>query len=75
MKKKLIVSICILLTGILLIPLPMRLKDGGTVVYRAVLYTVADVHRINPDPVSDRPYLEGTVIRILGMEVFNNVQP
>ena len=33
MKKKLIIGVCILLVVILLIPIPMRLKDGGTVAY------------------------------------------
>ena len=72
MKKKLIIGICILLIAVLLIPIPMRLKDGGTVRYTAILYTIEDVHRLNPDVNSDQEYLEGTIIKILGMEVFNN---
>ena len=72
MKKKLIIGICILLIAVLLIPIPMRLKDGGTVRYTAILYTIEDVHRLNPDINSDQEYLEGTIIKILGMEVFNN---
>lgn len=72
MKKKLVIGICILLIAVLLIPIPMRLKDGGTVRYTAILYTIEDVHRLNPDINSDQEYLEGTIIKILGMEVFNN---
>ena len=72
MKKKLIIGICILLIAVLLIPIPMRLKDGGTVRYTAILYTIEDVHRLNPDTDSNQEYLEGTIIKILGMEVFNN---
>ena len=45
MKKKVMISICVLLAIVLLVPIPMCLKDGGTVVYRAVLYQVEDVHR------------------------------
>ena len=45
MKKKVMIGICVLLAIVLLVPIPMRLKDGGTVVYRAVLYQVEDVHR------------------------------
>ena len=74
MKKKLIVGICILLLAVLLIPIPMRLKDGGTVAYTAILYTIEDVHRLNPDTESEQEYLEGTIVRILGMEVFNTVR-
>lgn len=72
MKKKLVIGICILLIAVLLIPIPMRLKDGGTVRYTAILYTIENVHRLNPDINSDQEYLEGTIIKILGMEVFNN---
>ena len=72
MKKKLIIGICILLIAVLLIPIPIKLKDGGTVRYIAILYTIENVHRLNPDINSDQEYLEGTIIKILGMEVFNN---
>ena len=74
MKKKVIIGICIVLIAILLIPIPMRQKDGGTVEYNAILYSIADVHRLNPDVESDQPYLEGMIIKILGVEVFNNVK-
>ena len=74
MKKKVIIGICIIIMIVLLIPIPMRLKDGGTVIYSAILYTIEDVHRLNPDMESDQPYLEGTIIKILGAEVFNSVR-
>lgn len=74
MKKKLLIVIFILLTAVLLIPIPMRLKDGGTIAYTAVLYTLEDVHRLNPDLESEQAFLGGTIIKILGMEVFNNVK-
>lgn len=70
--KKIIIGICILL-AILLIPIPIRLKDGGTVKYFAVLYQVEDVHRINPEATT-RDYLEGTIVKILGIEVYNDVE-
>lgn len=69
MKKKVMIGICVLLAIVLLVPIPMRLKDGGTVVYRAVLYQVEDVHRL-----SAVEYLEGMIIRILGMEIYNSVE-
>lgn len=74
MKKKVIIGICILLAIILLIPIPMRLKDGGTVAYNAVLYRVEDVHRIDPEATSADDYLEGTIVKILGIEVYNDVE-
>ena len=74
MKKKVIIGLCILLVIILLIPIPMRLKDGGTVVYNAILYQVEDVRRIDPESTSEDDYLEGTIIKILGIEVYNDVE-
>lgn len=74
MKKKVIIGLCILLVIILLIPIPMRLKDGGTVVYNAILYQVEVVRRIDPEATSEDDYLEGTIIKILGIEVYNDVE-
>ena len=60
-----------LLAAVLLIPIPMRLKDGGSVEYRAILYKVVDVRRI--DAQSPDGYIDGTVVEILGMEVYRDV--
>ncbi len=70
--KKVWKIIIILITAILLVPIPFRLKDGGSVEYKAILYTVKDVHQINPDIT--KPYIEGAIIKILGWEVFNNTK-
>ena len=72
MKKRIIIIICILLAIVLLVPISLRLKDGGTVVYQAVLYRVEDVHRL--DHNSESGYIEGIVITILGFEVYNNTK-
>lgn len=72
--KKLLAGICIVLAVALLFPIPLRMKDGGSVEYRALLYSVTEVHRLNPDMDSAQPFLEGTVIEILGMEVFSDVE-
>ena len=74
MRKKVVTGICILLAIVLLIPIPMRLKDGGTVVYHAVLYQVEDVHRLGAVDTAEDEYLEGMIVRILGMEVYNSVE-
>ena len=74
LKKKVMIGICVLLGLVLLIPVPMRLKDGGTVIYKALLYRVEDVHRLNPDINAEQEYLEGTIVEILGIEVFNNLK-
>ena len=74
MKKKVIIGICVVLVICLLIPIPMRMKDGGTVVYAAALYQVEDVHRIHAGDSSEEvSFIEGTIIRVLGIEIYNNV--
>lgn len=71
MKKKMIIILCVIVAVLmLLVPIPMHLKDGGSVKYSALLYSVTDVHRMNP--VTDG-YEDGTIIKILGFEVYNNV--
>lgn len=73
MKKKVIVGLCVFLAAVFLFPITYHLKDGGTVVYKAILYDVHKVHQMNPVD-SERDYLEGTIVEILGFEVFNNVK-
>lgn len=68
--KKILFTI-ILIVFISLIPIRFQYKDGGTVEYRALLYSVKNVHRINPDQHDD--YIEGTVVKVLGFEVYNDV--
>lgn len=72
MKKAVVIIIFAVVMAILLIPVPLHLKDGGTIVYQAVLYSVSDVHSLNPDKPDG--YDDGTIIRILGIEVYNNVE-
>ena len=74
MKKKVMIGICVLLAIVLLVPIPMRLKDGGTVVYHAVLYQVEDVHRLGAVDTAEDEYLEGMIVRILGMEIYTSVE-
>ncbi len=72
MKKKIAIGIAVLLAVILLLPIPMRLKDGGTVVYQAVLYRIEKVHRLAFESADG--YETGTVVRILGVEIYNDVK-
>lgn len=71
MKKKYLIIIAIVIFLILCFPIPIRLKDGGTVEYKAILYKVIDVKRLNEK--SRTGYEEGIIIKIFGIEVFNNV--
>lgn len=71
MKKKVIMVMIIVILLILLVPIPMRLKDGGTVEYRALVYKISNVHKLNLN--SDNGYDDGIIIEILGIEVLNTV--
>ena len=75
MKKKAIIISCILLAIVLLFPIPMRLRDGGTVQYKAILYTVSDVHSLATieEQEAGKEFNEGIIIEILGFEIFNSV--
>ena len=73
MKKRNVAIVCILLVIILFIPIPLRLKDGGTVVYKALAYSVSRVHRL-ASVKAEKEYEEGIIIKVLGIEVYNNVE-
>lgn len=68
-KKHLITILCMILACIFLIPIPMRLKDGGTVIYQAVLYSIEDIHRLNLED-SQSAYTDALRIKIFGAEIF-----
>lgn len=69
----------LLILVVLLIPFPSRAKDGGTVHYDALLYDIYDVHRFKPtenlEDGFENEYIEGVIIEIFGIQVFNNTEP
>ncbi len=73
MKKKNVYIVCVLLAIVLLIPIPLQLKDGGTVEYKALVYRVLKVHRLAPVELG-KEYEEGIIIKVLGIDVYNNVE-
>lgn len=71
MKKKIIILAVIVILLILVIPIPFRLYDGGTIEYKALIYKVSKVHKLNSQSVLG--YEEGTIIEIFGIEIYNDV--
>ena len=69
-KKRIIIVTAIAILAVSLIPIPRYLKDGGTVEYNALLYSVHQVHSLN----LDGGYNVGTKVRVLFWTVFDNVQ-
>ena len=72
MKKKIIIVVVVIALLVLLFPISLQLKDGGSVEYKALLYSITKVHRLNTE--STTGYEEGIEIKILGMKIYDNVK-
>ena len=70
-KNKIGIIIIIIVLIILLFPIPLHYKDGGTVEYKAITYSVTDYHAINS---AEGEYLVGRTIEIFGIEVFDTTR-
>ena len=79
MKKKVLAAAAVLVLAALLFPIRMNLKDGGSVQYKALTYSVTKVHSLISDEETMKagkvkPYDDGFVVKILGVKVFDNVE-
>ncbi len=66
-KKKIIIIIVSVVLLLSLIPFPVRLKDGGSIEYKAILYKYTKIHRLNEK--SSSGYEDGWELKILGIRV------
>lgn len=71
-KKITIIVICVV-CAVLLIPFPLWYKDGGTFELKAVLWSVRKEHSMAAEQGSKGYYI-GTVVRVLFLEVYNDVE-
>lgn len=69
MKKKIKIIIVAL---ILLFPITEHYKDGGTVRYNAVLWSITRHHSIAFDSDGNDGYNIGTTVRVLWFDVYNS---
>ena len=79
MRKKVFAIVAVLALVILLFPIRMNLKDGGSVQYKSLTYSITKVHSmISEEEAIKRgkvkPYDDGFVVKILGIKVFDNVE-
>lgn len=72
-NKNIIIIVIIVVLIILLFPIPNKLKDGGIIEYKALLYTITNYHKIAPEE-NEKEYLEGVKFEILGFEIFNSLE-
>ena len=71
MKKKIFAAIAIIIVlVILLTPIRMNLKDGGSVRYKSLVYEFTKIHQLAPDVDGVKPYIDGFEVKILGMIVY-----
>lgn len=69
-KKTLAVTAIIVVLVILLTPIRMNLKDGGSVRYKSMVYEVTKIHQLAPEVDGVKPYIDGFEVKILGMTVY-----
>ena len=69
-KKTLAVTAIIVVLVILLTPIRMNLKDGGSVRYKSMVYEVTKIHQLTPEVDGVKPYIDGFEVKILGMTVY-----
>lgn len=79
MKKKVIIVLIVAILLILIFPIRLQLKDGGTVEYKALLYKISKVSRLISIKEMEaegkvKDYDKGIIVEILGFEIFNNVE-
>ena len=68
-KKKLYIIAIILVLVILLVPIRMNLKDGGSVRYKSLIYEITRIHQLAPEVDAVKPYIDGLEVKILGMTI------
>ena len=71
MPKKYLILIIILLV-IVLFPIKTRLKDGGTVEYKALTYKISKVHRLNSLDSED-VYTTVLIIEVFGKKIYEKL--
>ena len=69
-KKTLTVVAAIAIWAILLIPVRMNLKDGGSVRYKSLVYEVTKIHQLVPEADGVKPYIDDFEVKILGITIY-----
>ena len=66
------ILIVLVVVVMLCIPVKQRLKDGGSIRYQAILYSVTKVHELPHD--LDGDYITGIRINIFGIPVIDTTK-
>lgn len=74
-KKKILIIAIIILLVILLFPIPMKLKDGGSIEFKSLLYSITKYHKLAREGENTEiRYIDGIGIKILGKEIYNSTK-
>jgi len=69
-RKKAIIAAIILAAAVLLFPIRMNLKDGGSVAYKSLIYEIIKIHRLSPNDDGANPYIDGIEIKLFDITVY-----
>ena len=69
-KRKFIIITVVVALVVLLTPIRMNLKDGGSVRYKSLTYEITKIHQLALDVDGVKPYIDGLEIKILGITVY-----
>ncbi len=69
-KRAVIILLVLVLLCVSLIPHTYYLSDGGSVLYRSLIYEVQKYHQI----VKENEYRVGYTVKIFGMKVYDNTR-
>ena len=69
-KKLLVIAANLLVIVILFTPVRLAIKDGGSVRWQALVYSVTKIHQLNPASDDTKPYIDGWEVKLLGMTVY-----
>ena len=67
----LIILVILVILVILLFPIPRHYKDGGTVEYKSLVYSITDYHAIHS---AENEYFVGITVEVFGIEVYDNTR-
>ena len=71
-KTKIILIICLLLAVLLsVIPIPQKLKDGGTL-YLSPLIPIYEIYIYHSEGLEDEQTMEGWSFSLFGIEIYEN---
>ncbi|MCL2672349.1 MAG: hypothetical protein FWF10_10000 [Clostridiales bacterium] len=84
-KKRIIIIIAAILLLVLCVPVRGELDDGGSIIYRAVIYSVEDCHALwinregswgyTPEfEEGAEGYMTGLQVSVFGIVVFDNTK-